>query len=378
MTPKRKRLCSMFQFSLRDTLITIGILLLASALCALLAMISESDSHVPLIFVLAVFIISLSTSGYAYGLIASIAAVLGVNYIFTYPYFAFNFTMTGYPLTILCSLAVSILTCTMTSRVRQSEKIRLEADREKMRANLLRAISHDFRTPLTSIIGSISVVSENCSTLTDEEIRSFLGEARSDAEWLINMVENLLSITKITADPDASLHKELQAVEEVVGESVAKFRRQYPDVKLEISIPGDMLLIPMDAILIEQVLINLLINSAIHSKTATLTKLTVETDGDHAVFRVDDNGSGIKRDILPGLFVGTVSHHADDTTRSMGIGLTVCNAIVAAHGGSMFAKNLPDGGASVGFTLPLDSSVAIPNTTLEEDIYGEQAEDTGN
>ena len=377
MNPKRKKLRSMFRFSLRDTLITVGILLLSSALCAMLATISESDSHVPLIFVLAVFLVSLTTSGYAYGIIASVAAVLGVNYIFTYPYFAFNFTMTGYPLTILCSLAVSVLTCTMTSRVRQSEKIRLEAEREKMRANLLRAISHDFRTPLTSIIGSISVVSENCAMLTDDEIRFFLGEARSDAEWLINMVENLLSITKITADPDANLHKELQAVEEIVGESVAKFRRQYPDVKLEISIPGDMLLIPMDAILIEQVLINLLINSAIHSKTATLTKLTVETDGEHAVFRVDDNGSGIKRDILPQLFIGSVSHHADDTTRSMGIGLTVCNAIVTAHGGSMFAENLPGGGASVGFTLPLDSG-GISNTTLEEDMYGEQAEDTDN
>lgn len=105
----------------------------------------------PLLFVLAVLFISRFTDGYIYGLVASMVAVVGVNYVFTYPYFEFNFTITGYPLTFLSMLAVSISVGTLTTQIKQQEQIKLEVEKEKMRANLLRAVSHDIRTPLTSL-----------------------------------------------------------------------------------------------------------------------------------------------------------------------------------------------------------------------------------
>lgn len=147
---------SFFSFSWRNTAVCIGILAAATGLCFLLRLLDDSDVYVALIFELAVVLVSRFTSGYFYGLLASVVGVIGVNYIFTYPYFAFNFTISGYPLTFLVMLAVSIVVSALTTQIKQQEKLRAEAEKEKMRGNLLRAVSHDIRTPLTSIVGGVN------------------------------------------------------------------------------------------------------------------------------------------------------------------------------------------------------------------------------
>lgn len=355
----RKKVTALIPFSWRDAAITAGVIAVASVLCAVLQPLSDSDFHVPLIFVLAVLLVSLWTNGYLFGIVSSIVGVFGVNYVFTYPYFHMNFSLTGYPLIFLCMFIVSLISGTLASRVKESERLRNEAEREKMRANLLRAISHDFRTPLTGIIGSINAVRENGEKMSPPERDKLLDDARNEAEWLINMVENLLSITRIGSEEGAALHKEPQVVEEVLGEAVSRFRKQYPNFKVEIRIPERLLLVEMDAILIEQVIINLLINAAIHGKTATSAILSVREKGNFAVFSVEDNGVGIPREALSGLFEGYGIHRSGqskgDSTRNMGIGLSVCNTIVKAHGGSMMAGNRPGGGADLRFTLPVSS-----------------------
>jgi len=373
MNKHRFSLKSAFPFSWRDALVTVGIIALASALCAFLKLFSDSDFHVPLIFVLATLMVSLMTTGYLFGVVTSVVAVLGVNIVFTYPYFRMNFSLTGYPLTFLCMFAVSIITCTLASRVKESERVRIEAEREKTRANLLRAISHDFRTPLTSMIGSINVIRESGEMLTEAEKNKLLDDAKSEAEWLINMVENLLSITRIGGDPNAALHKEPQVVEEVLWEAVTRFRRQYPALKVDIRIPEEPLLVEMDAVLIEQVILNLLINAAIHGKSATSAILSAKKVNGNAVFSVEDNGSGIASEKLAHLFDGYGSHSGGDSdaNRTMGIGLSVCNTIVTAHGGKMMAENLP-GGARLSFTLPC----AEQKTQSEDLPYGNQTEDS--
>ena len=368
------RLKRLFPLSLRDALITLGILSSVSILCFLLQTISDTDFHVPLIFALAVLLVSFLTNGYFFGFLTCLVSVFGVNYVFTYPYFEFNFSLAGYPLTFVCFFAVCFITCTLTTQVRESEKIRMQGEREKLRANLLRAISHDFRTPLTSIIGSFNVLDENPS-LSPEERHNLISDARSDAEWLINMVENLLSITRISASntSGAALHKEIQMAEEIVGDAVAKFRRQYPKLPVEVLIPEELLMIPMDATLIEQVIINLLANVAHHAKTATQATLSVQREKDMALFCVSDDGEGIAPDVLPRLFEeGMIRKNAvtsPDGSRNMGIGLSVCSAIVKAHGGTMKAENRHVG-AAVSFTLPLDTE----DTCFTEEYYGDQTE----
>ena len=165
-------------------------------LCILLHMANSSEGFAYSIFVLTVLLISRFTTGYLFGTLAAVLSVVGTNYIFTYPYWAVNFTLSGYPLTFLTMLVVSLVTCTMTTKIKRQEDLRIEAAREKMRANLLRSVSHDIRTPLTSIIGSTSAMIEN-PDLPEQDRLLLLTDVRDDAQWLIRVVENLLSITRM-------------------------------------------------------------------------------------------------------------------------------------------------------------------------------------
>ncbi len=346
-----------FPFSWEGFSVTLILLALGFLVCSLLQVISETDFHVPLIFVLVVLLVSLCTDGYLFGLAASVISVVGVNFVFTYPYFHINFYMTGYPLTFMCMLVVSVVSCTLMSRVRKGEQARLEAEREKMRANLLRAISHDFRTPLTSIIGSLRALSENEKQLSEQDRKVLLNDAKDDAEWLINIMENILSITRIGADSAPKVHTEPQALEEVMGEAVVRFKRQYPELPVKTEVPDELLMSSVDAMLVEQVIINLLINVALHGKTATQAKLSLRREGKMARIAVEDNGCGIDREVLPKLFEGHFLHTSDsigkDSSRTMGIGLSVCKTIITAHGGGMSAENRREGGARLSFTLPI-------------------------
>ena len=223
-----------FPFCWRDLVITTIILFFAAGLCILLQQVA-SDGFASPVFVLAVVLISRLTTGYLFGLIAAVAGVVCVNFIFTYPYWEVDFTLAGYPLTFFTFLTVSIITSALTTQVRQQERLRGETEKEKMRANLLRSVSHDIRTPLTSIVGSTSAVLENPG-LSEQERRELLEDVRDEAQWLIRVVENLLSITRMGED-QARITKDPEAVEEVLGEAVRKFRRRFPNVEVTVSVP---------------------------------------------------------------------------------------------------------------------------------------------
>ena len=168
------------------------------------------------------------------------------------------------------------------------------------------------------------------------------------------MVENLLSITRM-GDAQASITTTPEAAEEVLGEAARKFRRRFPEVDVSVSVPEEILLVPMDPILIEQVLSNLMENAAVHGGTTTLITLSLSAGGGFACFTVADNGRGIPVKDLPRLFDGTLKQNetgSGDGKRNMGLGLSVCLAVVRAHGGDMQARNL-SGGAEFSFRLPL-------------------------
>ena len=343
-----------FPFSIRDTITTVLIFSSAVVFCLLLQNVSStSDSYASPIFVLAVLLISRFTTGYLFGIVASVLGVICVNFIFIYPYWTVNFTLSGYPLTTLVYLVTSIMTCALTTQARQSERLRAENEKEKMRANLLRSVSHDIRTPLTSIVGSTSVMLED-SSLSVPERRDLLLDIRNEAQWLIRIVENLLSITRM-GDTEANIQKEAEAAEEVLGETARKFRKRFPGISLSVSVPDELLMVPMDAVLIEQVLSNLLENAVAHGKTTSHIRLSVHREGSFARFTVQDNGCGFSEKELPTLFDGSLKHSettSGDGKRNMGLGLSVCLAIVRAHNGTMAAQNLP-GGAEISFRLPL-------------------------
>lgn len=347
-----------FSFSWRDLGISLFMLVAVSVLAYLLRLLDGNDWYVPMLFIFAVFLISRYTNGYLFGVLGSIACVFLVNFVFTYPYFAFNFTISGYPLTFISMFGVSMITCTMTTQIKQQERLQLEAEKEKMRGNLLRAVSHDLRTPLTSIMGTTSALLENGDRLTAQQKRQLLKESHDDAEWLIRMVENLLSITRINGG-ETKIKKNTEAAEEIISEALSKFQKRFPEAEVDVSVPEELLLVPMDAILIEQVLMNLLENSVLHGKKNTGIYLSLSEESGNAVFLVCDQGEGIPENVLPRLFDGYIStteQGESDSKRNMGIGLSVCMSIVRAHGGTMWARNRSQGGTEVGFSLPMEEN----------------------
>ena len=340
----------------RDTVFSLLVLLAIFCLCLLLRQMDKGDIYVSMLFMLAVAVIARYTEGYLYGIAASLISVVGINFAFTAPYFKFDLTISGYPLAFASMLVVSVIISAMTTRLKQQEKQRYKAQVEEMRSNLLRAVSHDLRTPLTSISGAASLLVQH-PELARPRQEALLNEIIDDSEWLVRMVENLLSITRINAEP-AKLIKTSEAAEEVVAEAVRKFRKHFKNPPVEICMPEELIFVPMDAILIEQVITNLLENVALHASSATRCRVSLAIEDTHAVFSVLDDGQGIPPKQLPTIFESSITRpnqaSADDT-RSMGIGLSVCRAIILAHGGNIAAANRPEGGAVFTFRLPLES-----------------------
>ncbi len=313
----------------------------------------QTRALIPMIFVLAVFLIALLTQGYFWGILASLAGVLAVNFAFTFPYFEFNFSIPENVLSAAVMLIVAVLTGMLTTKIKQQEKIRAESDREKMRANLLRAVSHDLRTPLTSIYGSCSAILENYGKLREGQQLKLLREMREDAQWLIRMVENLLSVTRIDSRK-VEVIKTPTVLEELIDTVMVRFQKMYPEQRVQVEIPEEFISIPMDPVLIEQVLINILENAVFHAEGMTELNLRVSVRGKQAVFEVKDNGCGIPRERLDKIFTGFFEKKglpSDGRKSNMGIGLSVCAAIIQAHGGTIEAGNREGGGAVFRFFL---------------------------
>ena len=308
----------------RDTLFSVTVFLSAFAVNLLIQKLFTTQTLVPMIFVFGVFLISLKTHGYGYGIVSAIVSVFAVNFAFTYTYYAFDFFVEESILSAAIMLIVAVSTSALNIRirdqellrVREQEKLRAESEKERMRGNLLRAISHDLRTPLTSIYGSSSTLMIKYDALSKEQQLKLLGEIREDSEWLIRMVENLLSVTRID-DSKVEVVKTPTVLDELIDSVLMKFSKKHPKGMTELS-------------------------------------LSVSLVENQAVFEVADNGCGIPEDALHKIFTGNYEKTAapvDGTRSNMGIGLSVCAAIIKAHGSEIFAENRKSGGAVFRFAL---------------------------
>lgn len=492
-----------------DFIRTLFVYMIATCFALLLNQASVMNDNIFGVYMLGVALISFMTSGYLWGILASFGGVIGVNFFFTFPYFALNFTITGYPITFSIMLLMSVLISFLTAKVKKAaaisaagrkraetlnemstailtasdldtivemaadyfyaanqcsvviyigspmhtekqvikvsddsdeyvfssilekqvacrafeechpagaevnfatqnckgtyfpiatdekkygvvgllfddtklilddtysfinvmisqmilalerqtanekaQEILLETEKEKMRSNLLRAVSHDLRTPLTGIIGSATTLLENGSEIGEETCRKMLTDIQHDAEWLVHMVENLLSVTRISGGT-TTLKKQEEIVEEVVGEAVSRIQKRFPGSCIDVEVPDEVLIVPMDATLIEQVLINLMENAIRHSGSTLPIGLKVTKKKSGAVFTISDHGKGIDPSRIPDIFDGKPRKGSSDSSRGIGIGLSICKSIILAHDGKIFAKNNLNGGASFSFVLPM-------------------------
>lgn len=320
----------------------------------------DTQMLIPMISVLGVFLISWKTEGYLWGILSSLISVVLVNYAFTYPFYAIDLISPHCVFAAGVMLIVSVMTGILTTQIKKQEKMKSETDKERMRANLLRAVSHDLRTPLTTIYGSCSAILENYDSLSKEQQLKLLSEMREDSEWLIRMVENLLSITRIDSERNKVQVKKTDTVlEELIDTVIIKFHTRYPQQHVEIDLPEDFISIPMDAMLIQQVLMNLLENAIHHAKGLTQLELKVQCEKDNVLFAIQDDGCGIPSEHLKDIFYGYTEGTqiiSDSNRNNMGIGLSVCSAIIKAHGGEIWAENRKDGpGAVFYFRLKMEA-----------------------
>lgn len=234
--------------------------------------------------------------------------------------------------------------------------VSLEMEAEKLRANLLRAVSHDLRTPLTSIFGATSALIDSGDALGRAERDQLYADIRDNAAWLIRMVENLLSVTRITQGV-AAIHKSPQMAEEILAEAAGQVRRRFPEQVLAMKAPEELLIVPMDATLVEQVIINLIENAIYHAGPGPVEVEAIRA-GEDAVFQVRDHGPGVDIAKIGQLFDGRMPQKqpTEDSHRGMGLGLSICATIIKAHGGRISAENVAEGGAIFRFTLPLEGT----------------------
>ncbi|MBR3183207.1 MAG: DUF4118 domain-containing protein [Firmicutes bacterium] len=325
-----------------------------------LKMASDPTLNIAMLYTIGAFIAARYTEGYLYGIIYALGAVLAVNFFFTYPYGTLNFGIEGYHVTFLGMLIISLFTSVSSSLLKsqqdllsKQEKELAEAEKEKMRANLLRAVSHDLRTPLTGIIGNSESILENGENMTDEEKMGIVSSIDSDARWLLNMVENLLSVTRID-DTEAGVNKTPEIVDEVVSAAVSKFKRRFPGTEVIVKVPEEPVMVEMDALLIQQVLINIMHNAKVHSQSTGPIEVKVSEEENEVSFSIRDHGVGIPEDKLKTIFDGEglgKDQSSPDGYKGMGIGLSICKTIIRAHGGQIEAKNLEEGAEFV-FRLP--------------------------
>ena len=356
---------------------------LLTALCAayyastILLQHTGVENNSALVFTSAVAVVSILTDGYLYGVVGSVVGAFFTNYYFMAPYAEFSLSRVGYPVATFSMLTISIMVCALTSRVKQqkaeaerreqntkrlyelNEKlnqektaIEIQSERERIRGNILRAVSHDLRTPLTTISGSASVLMS--APEISEQNAQMLEDIKNEADALIIMVENLLSVTRIQ-DGQLPLTKHEEMLEEVAGDAVLTTHRRFPQRRVEMDPGEDILYFPMEPLLVKQVIINLLENAARHSGSSEPISLKLYRRENWAVTEISDRGRGLPQEIIRAIREERpISRDlSGDSTRGMGIGLSVCGSIIKAHGGFFEAENRPDGGAVFRFGLPI-------------------------
>lgn len=344
---------------LKNILVTAGILLISFVISLFFQHVFKVHEHITAVFIFAVFLISLLTNGYVYGIVAAFISMIAVNYAFTFPFFSINFMIPVNMISAIIMIVIAILTSTLTTQIKRHEAMKAEGEKERMRANLLRAVSHDLRTPLTTIYGSAATLLENRDTLEEEQQIKILQGIKEDSEWLVRMVENLLSITRIDSG-NVKIIKTPIVLEELIDSVIVKFRKRYPDFDITLDLPEDIVVIPMDAMLIEQVIVNILENAIQHAEGMTELILRVFVLGKQAIFEIRDNGCGISKEKLPYIFSGYYENKeepSDGQKRNTGIGLSVCKTIIKAHGGDISAENIKGGGAVFRFTLDTEEEI---------------------
>jgi two-component system sensor histidine kinase KdpD len=262
--------------------------------------------------------------------------------------------------TLLDVFASQIASALERSRLAdQAQQATLQVEAERLRSSLLSSVSHDLRTPLSVITGAASALLQTEPALAPAARRDLAETIHEEARRLDRLVRNLLDMTRL-ASGAIKIAKEWQPIEGVIGAALGRMEDQLQGRKLDVRLPPDLPPVPIDGLLVEQVLINLLENAAKYSPSGTPVEIIASTDGAHLVVSVADRGPGIPRELVDRIFEKFYRLPREGAGGGAGLGLAICQGIVDAHGGRIWAENREGGGAVFRFALPIDGPPPEP------------------
>ena len=300
--------------------------------------------------------------------LSSALSVLCFDFFFVPPRFTFQVSDAQYLWTFIVMFTVAMVISHLTVCLREeaeaaregeqrttwlmekAKKAEVEAETESLRSALLSSVSHDFRTPLTVIVGSASALLKKEELLKNASTRELLENIQTEGEILSRLVQNLLEVTRLETG-SVRLMKELYPLEEVMGSALERIKKVLGDRDVRVNIPDSLPLVPVDGILLEQVFINLLENAVRHTPPKSPIAIDAVVENGAVRVSVSDRGQGLKENELERVFE---KFYHDPSSHGAGLGLAICRAIVNAHGGTISAGNRPGGGAIFSFTLPTE------------------------
>lgn len=346
-------------FHITDVIKSVGMIVSASAIGFFFWKLGMSEANIIMVYILGVLITSIITTHQIYSLMASVVSVFVFNFLFTEPRYTLSAYEKDYPVTFITMFVAAFLTGSLATQVKrqakQAAEASLVAQKEQLRANLLRSISHDLRTPLTSISGNASNLLSNGEKFDDSTKKQLYLDIYDDSMWLINLVENLLSVTRIEeGSPNIRLQAEL--LDEIITEALQHISRKKTEHKISFQASEDFILVKVDARLIMQVIINIVDNAIKYTQIDSEIVITTRKQQGRAVVCIADNGPGIPDEVKPLVFdmfySGTKS--IADSRRSLGLGLSLCKSIITVHGGDLELSDNHPRGAVFTFSLPIE------------------------
>jgi two-component system, OmpR family, sensor histidine kinase KdpD len=326
-------------------------------------------ADVVMVYLLGTVLISMRY-GYGPSVAAAGLSVLGFNFFFIPPYYTFAVADLRHLVTFGVMFLVAVVISGLTKRARdeadtarrfaeEAHRAQLQVESEQLRNALLSSVSHDLRTPLAVVTGA-------ATTLLDEDVsapvrREMTETIVQEAERLNRLVQNLLDMTRVEAGT-LRVKREWHALEEVVGTALGRVEKLAVGRELAAHLPHELTLVPLDSILIEQVLVNLLENAIKYTPPGSTIEVNATVEGGTVQLEVADRGPGIAPGEEEQVF--EKFHRGRVDPRGAGLGLAICKGIVTAHDGRIWVEPREGGGASFRFTLPI---VGEPPTLKEED-----------
>lgn len=342
--------------SIRDMVRTLIVIAVCSLLGELFYRVGLRDANIIMVYILGVLILGAWTNGRIYSAFFSLCSVALFNFLFTEPRFTMFAHGAEYPVTFVIMLIVGLFTSSLALRIKVQERQKKEAEmvarQESLRANLLRTISHDLRTPLTSISGNAGFLMEHADKLSEKRRRALYGDIYDDSIWLTNLVENLLAVTRLE-NGTMQMKQEAELIEEVFHEALLHLDRRAKEHTIRTVLEDDLLMANMDVRLIIQVIVNIVNNAIKYTQPGSCIVLEAKERDGLVEFRISDDGPGIGEEEKENIFdmFYTADNVRGDGRRGLGLGLSLCKSIVNAHGGRIWVEDAAPHGAVFCFTL---------------------------